>query len=53
MPPETVALGICPEHGYVYGDDVEYRFPNPCLCWCGMELESVTMAEFEEVRERA
>lgn len=46
-----VAVGICPTHDYVYGEDVEYKFPNPCYCRCGEELERVTVASQEEIRD--
>lgn len=42
---EKIPVGECPDCGYVSGDDVEYRFPNPSKCGdCGTELEKTTMA---------
>lgn len=46
-------VGKCPNCGYVYGDDLDYRFPNPSACSCGRELTNTTIAEADTVRELA
>lgn len=47
---EKIPLGKCPRDGIVYGDDIEFNFPNPAICSCGMELETCTVAEQEEIQ---
>jgi hypothetical protein len=49
--PDTkqVAVGDCPKHGYVSGNEVEFNFPNKAKCFCGRELERCTVADIEEV----
>lgn len=40
-------VGNCPEHGPVYGDDLDFGFPAPATCDiedCGREVEQVVMA---------
>lgn len=40
-------VGNCPEHGPVYGDDLNFNFPQPATCdkdECGREVEQVVMA---------
>lgn len=44
-----VPVGKCESCGYVAGDDLDYRFPNPSLCRCGNELENTTVADAETV----
>lgn len=49
---ERVMVGECPEHGYVYGGDVDNRFPNPAVHdGCGEELKTATVADRSEVEE--
>lgn len=50
---EQIPVGKCPDCGYVYGDDLEYRFPNPSICSCGAETESTTVADADTVRSLA
>lgn len=51
---ERVAVAKCPNCGYVYGDDLDYRFPNPSECLeCGAETENTTVADPETVRSLA
>lgn len=49
-----VVVGECDNCGFVHGDGVDYRFPNPSVCReCGEELERTTIAsqeEFERVK---
>lgn len=49
MTPELIPFGKCPRCGIVYGDEVEYNFPAPAECECGMELETCTTARKEEI----
>lgn len=46
-----IPVGKCPEHGYVTGDDVDFRFPLPARCHCGETLEKCTVADADRVRE--
>lgn len=49
-----IAVGKCPNCGYIYGDDLDYRFPEPSKCdGCGEELENTTVADEETVRDLA
>lgn len=48
---EKEPVGNCPEHGPVYGDDLNFNFPQPATCQtetddgeCGLEVEQVVMA---------
>lgn len=51
---DPVAVGRCPEHGYVHGEDVDYRFPMPAECAiCGRELDRTTVADRREVEALA
>lgn len=47
---ERITVAKCPNCGYVYGDDLEYRFPEPSVCSCGTETEKTTVANAETVR---
>lgn len=52
-PTGKIAVGECSEHGYIYGDDVQFRFPAQGKCnQCGRFLSRVTLARPEEVRAR-
>jgi hypothetical protein len=45
---DSVPVGNCPEHGPVYGDDLEFNFPNVAECAkddCGCECEQVVLAD--------
>lgn len=47
---DTVAVGQCENCGYVTGDSVDYRFPQPAECNdCGEQLLTTTIADAEEV----
>jgi uncharacterized OB-fold protein len=49
-----VPVAKCLNCGYVYGDDLEYRFPNPSVCEnCGEKTENTTVADPETVRDLA
>ena len=40
-------VGNCPDHGPVYGDDLNFNSPEPATCekdGCGKEVEQVVMA---------
>jgi len=50
---EQIPVAKCPNCGYVYGDDLNYRFPNPSVCSCGAETENTTVANPETVRSLA
>lgn len=51
---DQIAVAKCPNCGYVYGDDLDYRFPNPSECLkCGAETENTTVADPETVRSLA
>ncbi len=50
---DQIPVAKCPNCGYVYGDDLEYRFPNPSVCACGEETETTTVADPETVRSLA
>ena len=50
---ERVPVAKCPNCGYIYGDDLDYRFPNASLCSCGAETENTTVADAETVRSLA
>lgn len=44
-------VGNCPEHGAVYGDDLDYNFPVGATCLkdgCGKQVEQVVMADVSE-----
>lgn len=44
-------VGNCPEHGPVYGDELQFNFPNPATCskdGCGLECEQVVLADVSE-----
>lgn len=48
---QTISVGKCPNCGYVCGDDLDYRFPNPSECRvCGEETEKTTVTSEETVR---
>lgn len=45
-----VAVARCSNCGYIYGDDLDYRFPNPSQCEiCGEETETTTLAAEDTV----
>lgn len=47
---DRVPVGECPNHGYIFGDDVEWAFPNPAKCNdCGRDLYSAKLADESEV----
>jgi hypothetical protein len=49
---EDIPLGVCPEHGHITGDDVEYNFPNPSKCEkCGEVLIKCTTATESQIEE--
>lgn len=49
-----VPVGKCPNCGYVTGDDLDYRFPEPSGCLqCGEELTNTTVADAETVQSLA
>jgi uncharacterized OB-fold protein len=50
---QKVAVAKCPNCGYVYGDDLEYRFPEPSVCSCGTETDNTTVANIDTVRSLA
>jgi hypothetical protein len=51
---EQIPVAKCPNCGYVYGDDLDYHFPNPSECQiCGEETENTTVADEETVRSLA
>lgn len=46
------AVGRCPNCGIVTGDELDYRFPNPCECnRCGSQLEKTMIASAEVIAE--
>ena len=45
-----VTVGQCKDCGYVIGDDVDFRFPQPARCSCGLDLISATVSDAETVR---
>lgn len=49
MTENKIPVGICPEHGVVEGDDVEFNFPNPSFCSCGETLQITTIAPESEI----
>lgn len=45
--PEKEPVGDCPDHGTVYGDDLNLNSTNSATCekdGCGNEVEQVVMA---------
>lgn len=47
-----IPAGKCPEHGRVWGDDVEMRFPTGATCTvdgCGTELETAGYVDEDEL----
>lgn len=51
---ELIAVGECPNCGFVTGDEVEMIFPRVADCNnCGAELDRATVAEESEVKTRA
>lgn len=45
-----IPVGICPNHGIVFGNDVEYNFPTPSECSeCGEELPTTKMVNKTQV----
>lgn len=49
-----VPVGECPNHGYIYGDDVDWDFPNPAQCAdCGRDLYTAKLAPESEVKALA
>jgi len=50
---DMVPVARCPNCGYVHGDDLDYRFPQPSICSCGAETTETTVAEPETVRSLA
>jgi len=50
---DTAAVGRCPDHGIVYGDDAIVDFPIAASCnveGCGKDLENAGYADLEEVK---
>lgn len=48
----TIPAGKCPEHGRVWGDDVEMCSPNSATCTfedCGTELETAGVVDENEL----
>ncbi|THE65845.1 hypothetical protein D8Y22_05525 [Salinadaptatus halalkaliphilus] len=45
--PDDIVVGQCEECGYVFDDDVDFRFPQPAECSCGRTLTSTTVADVE------
>lgn len=50
---EQIPVAKCPNCGYVYGDDLDYRFPDPSVCSCGIETNNTTVADPQTVRSLA
>jgi hypothetical protein len=50
---DMIPVGKCPNCGYVFGDDLDYRFPQSSECKCGETIENTTVAEPETVNELA
>lgn len=49
---QKLPAGICPEHGTIAGDAVQFNFPNPASCSiCGSELERAALATEAEIAE--
>lgn len=49
-----IPAGECPEHGLVFGNSVQFNFPNPATCdrdGCGKELEVAALATGEEIEK--
>lgn len=53
MTDDLVAVGMCPEHGLVTGEDAEVEFPTRAECSCGEDLEKATYADPEQVEQHA
>lgn len=47
---EKIPVGKCADCGYVYGDDLEYLFPEPSECSCGRTIENTTVADATTVK---
>ena len=47
-----VQVGKCPTCGIVTGDEIDYRFPNPCECTnCGDQLEKTKFVRKERLEQ--
>jgi uncharacterized OB-fold protein len=47
---DQIPVAKCSNCGYIYGDDLDYRFPNPSKCQiCGEKTEKTTVADPETV----
>jgi hypothetical protein len=53
IPDDQIPVAYCHECGYIWGDDLEYNFPNPSVCDCGNETDRTTVAQEEMVRSLA
>jgi len=57
LPPtgvDEIAVGKCSNCGYIYGDDLDYRFPEPSECQhCGQSTKKTAVADEETVRSLA
>jgi len=51
---DRIAVAKCGNCGYVYGEDLDYRFPNPSRCLvCDEKTENTTTADAETVCDLA
>lgn len=51
---QFIPVAKCPNCGYIYGDDLDYRFPSPSVCLkCDEETENTTMGDRETVESLA
>lgn len=50
---QQIPVGKCTHCGYVYGDDLDYRFPNASECSCGDEVDQTTVADPDTVEQLA
>lgn len=49
---DRVPVAVCPEHGPIYGDELEYNFPEPSKCEkCGSTVNKTMMATPERIEE--
>lgn len=46
---DVVAIGRCPEHGIVAGEEVLWLYPRPSQCECGKQLKQAQQVPVEEV----
>jgi len=48
-----IPVAKCPDCGYVFGEDLEFKFPEPSVCSCGAETENTTVADADTVQSLA